>query len=194
MLGLSPAEAAFVDALIEVGDAPAAAALTGVQPTLAADPRVQSAIVERIRAHGAIDAAYARKVLRDLAHEADQDGVRLRAATTLWERALGKVPDQVKVDVSIQHVSRASLYAEIRQLLGEIGLPPAIEGEFEEVTGEAHVPPLSSEPPDAGVAQSVEHAEPPRAPIPDGGSEVAGSSPVAGTPSAYVPALPAKWR
>lgn len=196
-LALSPSENAFVDALLDLGDADAAAAVAGVQPALGRDPRVQSALVDRIREHGALDAVYARKVLRELAAGAENEGVRFRAAAALWERGLGKVPDEVKVGITVEHIDRATLYSEIRQLIGELGLPPALEGEFEEVG-----------PPKAGaprIAQSAlaERSEAPPAQIAEaeaspaahGGASAdgpgAGSSPAAGT---YVPDIPFKWK
>lgn len=186
--GLSPAESAFVDALVELGDANEAAVSAGVQPSIGRDPRIQSAVVDRIRECRAVDAAYSRKILCDLARSADQDSVRLRAASTLWERSMGKIPDQVNVDVHVHSMSRETLYAEIRNLIDELGLPPAIEGEFEEIGG-TPTPPIQII--EAGVAQPVERAEPPAEPPRRGGSEVAGSSPAAGT---YIPELPSKWR
>lgn len=181
-LALSPSENAFVDALLDLGDANAAAAVAGVQPALGRDPRIQSALVDRIREHGALDAVYARKVLRDLASSAENEGVRFRAAAALWERGLGKVPDEVKVGITVEHIDRATLYSEIRQLIGELGLPPALEGEFEEVAERSEAPP----------AQIAEVQTPPAA---QGGASAdgpgAGSSPAAGT---YVPDIPFKWK
>lgn len=181
-LALSSAENAFVDALIDLGDQSAAAAVAGVQPSLGRDPRIQSALVDRLREHGALDAAYARKVLHDLARGADNEGVRFRAAVALWERGLGKVPEEVRVGVTVEHIDRAALYSEIRQLIGELGLPPTLEGEFEEVTSRSEAPPAQIEapPPAAEVAPA-----PPTA-------QGAGSTPAAGTP--YIPDIPAKWR
>lgn len=218
-LGLSPAETAFVDALIEVGDTAAAAAIAGTQPSVALDPRIQSAIVERIRQHGPSDAAHARRVLRDLAERAENEGVRYRAATTLWERGLGKVPDTLQVDVSIQHVSRAALWAEIRALIDEVGLPPAIEGDFEEVAAasggreaDALFQPEVSEVAPAAArsgAPQQQTVEAPSAGAHGGGRDrapSAGSSPATGASSPraprgrrpsgdhYVPPLPLKWR
>lgn len=178
-LALSPSENAFVDALLDLGDANAAAAVAGVQPALGRDPRIQSALVDRIREHGALDAVYARKVLRDLASSAENEGVRFRAAAALWERGLGKVPDEVKVGITVEHIDRATLYSEIRQLIGELGLPPALEGEFEEVgPPEADVPRIG---PASPAAQGGASADGPGA----------GSSPAAGT---YVPDIPFKWK
>ena len=142
MFGLSPAETAFVDALIETGDEHASAVIAGVQPALGRDARIQSALVDRLRDHGALDAVYARKVLRGLAEAAKDDGVRLRAASLLWERGLGKVPDTVNINVSLETMSRANLMAEIHTLIGEIGLPPLLEGEAEPA---AHGEPLLEE-------------------------------------------------
>jgi hypothetical protein len=169
-LGLSPAEAAFVEALIELGEPAAAAAIAGTQPSLARDPRIQSALVDQIHSLGAVDAVYARKVLYDLAKSADLDSVRLRAATTLWERGLGKIPDQVNIDVNLHSVDRASLYAEIRLLIDQLGLPPAIEGDFIEVE-------RSETPIEEPLARSEEPIE-------------------AALPAAdpYTPDLPPKWR
>lgn len=209
-LGLSPAETAFVDALIEVGDTAAAATIAGTQPSVALDPRIQAAIVERIRQHGPSDAAHARRVLRDLAERAENEGVRYRAATTLWERGLGKVPDTIQVDVSIQHVSRAALWAEIRALIDEVGLPPAIEGDFEELP-----PERSSAPPVEVAARSgapQQQTAAAGAGAHGGGRDCAlpaGSSPATGSPPPappraslgrrpsgdhYIPPLPLKWR
>lgn len=182
-LALSPAENAFVDHLIELGDPAAAASITGTQPSLAHDPRVQSALVEQIRSRGALDAVYARKILRELAKSADTDAVRLRAATTLWERGLGKVPDQINVDVSIEHVSRDALYGEIRTLITELGLPPPVDGEFELIDAEPHAPADDREPSAAGAV--VDEA-PVASPAPS-----AGSTPAAGT---YLPPIPNKWK
>lgn len=174
---LSPSETAFVEHLVETGDANAAAVAAGVQPNVARDPRVQAAIVEHIRNCGALDAAYARRTLYELAKDADLDSVRLRAATTLWERGLGKIPDQIEVSINDHSLTREALYAEIRLLIDEIGLPPLIEGEATT---------------DAGVAQMVEYSEPEAAASQQAGREVAGSSPVTGT--TYAPPLPTKWR
>lgn len=136
MNALSPAENAFVEALIDLGDPAAAAASAGVQPSLGHDPRVQSEMVDRLRQQGALDAVYARKVLRDLAQSADNDGIRFRAASLLWERGLGKVPDTVNVNVNLEQLDRASLHTEIKQLIAELGMPPLVEGDFEEVVGD----------------------------------------------------------
>lgn len=182
-MNLSPAETAFVEALIETGNPAAAASIAGTQPSLARDPRIQSALVEQLRSYGAVDAVYARKVLYDLAKSADQDGTRLRAAMTLWERGLGKIPEQVNVDVAVKGVTREALYAEIRLLIDEIGLPPAVEGEFTEVEPLGETPSEQIDPPEAGVAQEAEQPAPAR--------EDAASKAAAGT---YTPELPPKWR
>lgn len=174
---LSPAEAAFVSALIDCGDEGAAAEIAGCKPSVAYLPHVQLAISEALRDRGAVDAAFARRILYDLARNAELDSVRMHAAETLWTRGLGKVPDQIHIRHEITALSRDQLYGEIRQLITDLGLPSpeTIEGAYTEIA------------PEASIAQDgQERPEPATA-----GREVAGSSPAAGT---YTPELPPKWR
>lgn len=175
-MNTSHAENTFIEALLDLGDPVAAAASAGVQPSLARDPRIQAALVERLRQQGPIDAVYAHKVLHDLAGSAEEEGVRFRAASLLWERGLGKTPDEVNVNVSIEQLDRASLHAEIKQLIGELGMPPLIEGSFEEVPVEQPADPPESEAPEPQPPQSEAPDPPPNEPAPS-----------------YVPSLPKKW-
>ena len=200
MMNLSPAETAFVEALIELGDVGAASATSGVQPSLARDPRIQSAIVDLLRDYGAADAARARKTLYDLALKGDNDGVRLRAAQALWERGLGKVPETVHITHEITALPRDALYREIHSLVRELGLPSpeTIEAAYVEIEDDAPSVPKAQAPvsaPDdpalgeaecASVAQPVER-EGVQSP------EVPGSIPGAGT-TGYVPPIPTRWR
>ena len=140
-LGLKPREAAFVQAFVRYGKQVDAAREIGITPARASqlftDPRVNAAILAELEWQMTADAAVGMRVLRELAEDADEDSVKLRAAESLVKRALGPPKEVHEHRHSHTHrVKRdaASMMERIGELQNELGLNgKVVDAEFREV-------------------------------------------------------------